>query len=424
MYRAAGPEAEKSLGETEFVTGAAAQAATGKYGPMRACAGIIGMVDLTLGDRVAPLLEAHRAIAGPRFVGVRNRTAWNASPEIRSNLVTPPPGPLEDPAMVAGAKRLAAMGMTLDVWAYHPQLPLVAALARAVPELTLVIDHVGGPLGVGPYAGRRAEVFPGWKRDMLALAALPNTVVKLGGLAMQVNGFDFHHAPQPPGSAALAEAWKPYIETCIEAFGAARCMFESNFPVDKGMCSYPVLWNAFKRLAAGAGAAEKTALFSGTATRVYGLDRMPAGLAADLALVRLDAGPPDDRGPALRIGCGSGLARASGGSFTGSSPRAATRSATSGLASTWPMAAFSRAMMAGSVPRGATMPCQPTASLPAMPASASVGTSGRPWARAAEETKMPRSRPARTCSVTAPMLISTPCRVPPSRSFTASAPPR
>jgi L-fuconolactonase len=185
--------------------------------------------------------------------------------------------------MVAGAKRLAAMGLTLDVWAYHPQLPLVAALARAVPELTLVIDHVGGPLGVGPYAGKRAELFPGWKQDMLALAALPNTVVKLGGLAMQVNGFDFHHAPKPPGSAALAEAWKPYIETCIEAFGATRCMFESNFPVDKGMCSYPVLWNAFKRLAAGAGAAEKTALFSGTATRVYRLDRMPAGLAADLA---------------------------------------------------------------------------------------------------------------------------------------------
>ena len=281
MYRAAGPEEEKPLGETEFVTGAAAQSATGKYGSTRACAGIIGMVDLTLGDRVETLLAAHQAIAGPRFVGVRNRTAWNASPEVRSNLVTPPPGPLEHPAFVAGARRLAALGLTLDVWAYHTQLPLVAALARAVPELTLVVDHVGGPLGVGPYAGRRAEVFPGWKRDMLALAALPNTVVKLGGLAMQVNGFDFHHRPEPPGSAQLAEAWKPYIETCIEAFGAARCMFESNFPVDKGMCSYPVLWNAFKRLAAGAGAAEKAALFRGTATRIYGLERLPAGLAPD-----------------------------------------------------------------------------------------------------------------------------------------------
>ncbi len=141
----------------------------------------------------------------------------------------------------------------------------------------------GGPLGIGPFAGRQAEVFPEWKRQILALAALPNVVVKLGGLTMYVTGFDFHRRPQPPGSAELAEAWRPYIETCIEAFGAARCMFESNFPVDKGMCSYPILWNALKRLAAGAGADEKTALFSGTAMRVYRLTRLPDGLAIDLA---------------------------------------------------------------------------------------------------------------------------------------------
>jgi predicted TIM-barrel fold metal-dependent hydrolase len=233
------------------------------------------MVDLTLGDQVAPLLEAHLAVAGPRFRGVRNRTAWHPSPEVRSNLVTPPPGPLGHPAFADGARVLARLGLTLDVWAYHTQLPQVIALARAVPELTLVLDHVGGPLGVGPFAGRRAEVFGAWKQDILALAACPNVAVKLGGLAMQVGGFEFHLAEQPPASAALATAWRPYIETCIEAFGAARSMFESNFPVDKGMCSYAVLWNAFKRLAAGAGAAEKAALFAGTAQRVYGLDLAP-----------------------------------------------------------------------------------------------------------------------------------------------------
>jgi predicted TIM-barrel fold metal-dependent hydrolase len=174
------------------------------------------------------------------------------------------------------------MGLTLDVWAYHTQLPLVIELARGVPELTLVVDHVGGPLGVGPFAGRRAEVLETWRRDMLSLAALPNVAVKLGGLAMQVGGFDFHLRPRPPGSAEMAEAWRPYVETCIEAFGARRCMFESNFPVDKGMCSYPVLWNAFKRLASGASAAERAALFSGTAARLYRLERLPPGVAPDL----------------------------------------------------------------------------------------------------------------------------------------------
>jgi L-fuconolactonase len=283
MYRAAGPEERRSLGETEFVTGIAAVSASGRHGPTRACAGIIGMVDLTLGDRVTPLLEVHTAIASERFCGIRNRTAWHPSPEVTSNLVTPPPGPLEHPAFAAGARRLAAFGLPLDVWGYHTQLPHVLALARAVPELTVVVDHVGGPLGIGPFAGKQAEVFPEWKKQILALAALPNTVVKLGGLTMYVTGFDFHRRPKPPGSAELAEAWRPYIETCIEAFGAARCMFESNFPVDKGQCSYPILWNALKRLAAGAGADEKTALFSGTAMRVYRLARLPDGLGVDLS---------------------------------------------------------------------------------------------------------------------------------------------
>lgn len=228
MYRASGPAEEKSLGETEFVTGVAGMSASGRYGPTRACAGIIGMVDLTLGNRVTPLLEAHTAAAGGRFCGIRNRTAWHPSPEVTSNLVTPPPGPLEHPAFAEGAKRLAAFGLPLDVWAYHTQLPHVIALARAVPELTVVVDHVGGPLGIGPFAGKQAEVFPEWKRRMQELAALPNVVVKVGGLTMYVSGFDFHRRPRPPGSEELAKTWRPYVETCIEAFGPNRCMFESS----------------------------------------------------------------------------------------------------------------------------------------------------------------------------------------------------
>ena len=266
QYDMAEAPERRPLGETRFMT-RMAEAAEG--GRTRACAGIVGLVDLTLGDRVTPLLEEHVAIAGGRFRGVRNRTAWDASPLVRSNLESPPPGPLPLPALREGARRLAAMGLTLDVWAYHPQLPQVLEVARAVPELTLIVDHCGGPVGVGPY--RRDEVFATWHAAIKALAACPNVMMKLGGLAMEVGGYKFHEAALPPSSEALAMAWRPTIEACIEAFGAGRCMFESNFPVDKGMCSYPVLWNAFKRLAAGASASERTALFSGTAARVYRL---------------------------------------------------------------------------------------------------------------------------------------------------------
>lgn len=263
--------ARRPLGETRFMARLAEQSATRAT---LACAGIIGMVDLTLGDRVVPLLEEHVAISAGRFRGVRNRTAWDPSPEVRSNLESPAPGPLARPEFQEGARRLAKLGLTLDVWAYHPQLPDVLAVARAAPGLTLVVNHCGGPLGVGPY--RRAEVFPVWRVSLAALAACPNVVMKIGGLTMQVGGLDFHHRAVPPGSETLATAWRPYVETCIELFGAGRCMFESNFPVDKGMCSYPVLWNAFKRLAAGASATERTALFSGTASRVYRLPLTPA----------------------------------------------------------------------------------------------------------------------------------------------------
>jgi predicted TIM-barrel fold metal-dependent hydrolase len=289
MYRAERPEAERPLGETEFANGVAAMSASGAYGRARFCAGIIGLVDVTLPPaEVERLIEAHRRIAGPRFVGVRNRTAWHPSPEVRSNLTAPPPGPLGTPAFAEGARALARAGLVLDVWCYHTQLPMVLDLARAVPELIIVLDHLGGPLGVGPFAGRREEVFAAWRPMIRALAACPNMRVKLGGLAMEVGGWDFQEAPRPPHSRQLAEAWRPWIETAIEAFGPGRAMFESNFPVDKGMCGYRQLWNAFKRLAAGAGEAEKAALFAGTAVATYGL----AGV---------DLAPPADHIPSARL---------------------------------------------------------------------------------------------------------------------------
>ncbi|MBE9603240.1 amidohydrolase [Acetobacteraceae bacterium H6797] len=275
MYRAEGPEEWRSLGETEFANGEAARSASGLYGPIRACAGIVGMVDLMLGDGVAPLLEQHLRAGGDRFRGVRNQTAWHESPEISSNPVPPRKGLLSEPAFFRGARRLSEYGLSLDIWAYHTQLDEVLALARALPELAVVLDHTGGPLGAGPYAGRRDEVFAAWSAGMRQLAQCANVVVKLGGLGMGVGGFGFERGALPPSSAQLAAAWRPYIEFCIEAFGAGRCMFESNFPVDKGSYGYAVLWNAFKRLAAGASDSEKEALFSGTAARVYRLH--PAG---------------------------------------------------------------------------------------------------------------------------------------------------
>ncbi|MBI0535223.1 amidohydrolase [Roseomonas sp. KE2513] len=276
MYRAEGPEEARSLGETEFANGVAAQSASGLYGPIRACAGIVGMVDLMQGDGVVPLLERHIRAGGGRFRGVRNQTAWHAAPEINSNPVPPRPGLLSEPAFRRGAARLAEHGLSLDVWAYHTQLDEVLALARALPDLTVVLDHCGGPLGAGPYRGRRAEVLAEWGGRVRLLAACPNVMVKLGGLGMAVGGFDFEHQDIPPTSEQLVAAWRPYLETCVEAFGAVRCMFESNFPVDKGSTGYVVLWNAFKHFAASASAEERTALFSGTAIRTYRLPPSPA----------------------------------------------------------------------------------------------------------------------------------------------------
>jgi predicted TIM-barrel fold metal-dependent hydrolase len=272
MYRAHGPEAFRPVGEVEFANGVAAMSASGGYGPAAICAGIVGHVDLRLGDGARAVLEAGIAAGNGRFRGIRHSSAWDSDPAVAGMYVSRPQGLLRDPAFRKGFAHLAPLGLSFDAWLFHPQINELADLARAFPDTSVVLDHCGGPVGVGRFAGRRDEVFSEWKKSIADVATCPNVVVKLGGLAMKLLGYDFHTRPRPPSSDELAAAWKPYIETCIAAFGPDRCMFESNFPPDKGQCSYQVIFNAFKRLAAPYAKAEKTALFSGTAARVYKLD--------------------------------------------------------------------------------------------------------------------------------------------------------
>jgi len=272
MYRLDAPAALQPVGETEFLNGAAATSASGNYGECRVAAGIVGHADLCLGAQVRPVLEAHIRAAGGRFRGIRYSAVWHPDPAARGSLARPAPYVMADPAFREGFAQLAPLGLSFDAWVYHTQLPELADLARQFPDTPIVLNHVGGAIGIGPYAGRRDAVRTEWAAGLRDLAACPNVVVKLGGLGMRLFGFDFADRDAPPSSQELAQAWRPYLEPCIELFGVGRCMFESNFPVDKGCCSYEVLWNTFKRVASGASAADKQALFCGTAARVYRLE--------------------------------------------------------------------------------------------------------------------------------------------------------
>ena len=244
--------------------------ASGGYGSQRLCAGIVGRADLSLGTAVRPVLEAQIAAGGGRLKGIRYAAAWDADPRIHSSYAAHQ-GLLAEPDVRAGLRELAALGLSFDAWLYHPQIDDVAGVADAIPDLPIILDHVGAPLGIFSYADRRAEVFGQWRRSIVELARRPNVLVKLGGLGMRLGGFGFHDAERPPSSEALAEAWRPYVMTCIEAFGARRCMFESNFPVDSISGGYGLMWNAFKRLAAGASDEDKRCLFARTAREVYRL---------------------------------------------------------------------------------------------------------------------------------------------------------
>ena len=269
MYRADGPEEFRPVGETEFVAGIAAMSDSGGYGAPRIAAGIVGYADLTLGDRAGAVLEAHIRAGGGRFRGVRHSGNWDADPIIGNG--APGPDVYRRADFRAGLRRLTALGLSLDAWVFHTQLADVIDLARAFPGSNIIMGHVGGVLGYGPYAGRRDEVFGSWKASVTELAKCPNVTMKLGGMMMRAALFDYKAAERPPSSEELAGWWRPYMETCIELFGAHRCMFESNFPVEKMGIGWAGLWNAFKRIAAGASADEKRALFHGTAQRAYRL---------------------------------------------------------------------------------------------------------------------------------------------------------
>jgi predicted TIM-barrel fold metal-dependent hydrolase len=272
MYRTDGPEEMRPVGEVEFVQGLAAASASGLYGPGRAAAAIVGHANLNLGERVAPVLEALQAASPNRFRGIRHSVTWDPHPEVENTAAHNMPGQLASDQFRVGAKVLARMGCSLEGWLYFPQLPELADFARAVPDLTIILNHIGGLLRVGPYANRDDEVLATWRRGIAAVAECPNVYIKLGGIGMPRTGFDWHTRNTPIGSEELAESMAPFTTYCIEQFGPTRCMFESNFPVDKVSYSYNVMYNAFKRLSKGYSAGERAAMFHDTAVRVYRID--------------------------------------------------------------------------------------------------------------------------------------------------------
>lgn len=271
MFKADGPENMRCVGETEFVNGIAAMSASGGYGKSRIAAGIIGTVDPRIGDATADVLDAQIAAGGGRFRGIRRGAFWHASPEVENHRTQPPEGLLLREDFRRGFKHLAPRKLSFEIWCAHTQIPDAVSLARAFPDTVLILDHFGGPIGIGPYKGKADEVFADWKSKIDELAKCENVNVKLGGLNMHVNGYGWENKPKPPTSTELAEATRRYFDYAIEKFGPRRAMFESNFPVDKLSCSYTVLWNSFKRLAEGFSADEKAALFHDTAARVYRL---------------------------------------------------------------------------------------------------------------------------------------------------------
>jgi L-fuconolactonase len=277
MYRTDGPPESQPLGETEFANGVAAMSASGGYGPARVCAGIVGYADLRHGDAVRPLLERHLAAAGGpageggRFCGVRHSLTWDSDSSLLNHAYPLSEDMMEAPAFRAAFAHLAPLHLSFDAWLFFHQLPRLAALAQAFESTPIVLDHCGGILGVAGYAGRTGEVFVQWRSGLQQLARCPNVMVKLSGLGMRFGGFGFEDGEQAPSSQQLADAWRPWIETCIETFGPERCMFGSNFPVDKASYAYAIGLNALKRIVAGASPAEKDHIFWRSAQRFYRL---------------------------------------------------------------------------------------------------------------------------------------------------------
>lgn len=271
MYRAEGDEALRPVGETEFVQGIAAMSASGNYGSSRIAAGIVSFADLTLGKDVRRVLAAHTDASPNRFRGIRHATGWHESDAIRNSHTEPPKGLMMDPDFREGLEVVGELGLSFDAWFYHHQMAEFVSLAESCPDVTMILDHFGGPLGIGPFEGKREEVFRQWRDEITALESCPNVYFKLGGINMKINGFGWHKRDRPPTSDELVDVTAPWYEHCIDTFGPDRCMFESNFPVDKASVSYNTLWNAFKKMTANRTRADRQKLFHDTAARVYQL---------------------------------------------------------------------------------------------------------------------------------------------------------
>jgi predicted TIM-barrel fold metal-dependent hydrolase len=272
MYRADGPEEFRCVGETEFVNGLAAQSASGLYGPSRLCRGIVGHAPLRIGARVREVLEAHIRAGGERFKGVRFVANYDEDPEaLGTPSATVPPHLYADPTFREGFKALVDLGLTFDATLLHPQLPDVVSLARAFPEAKIALNHLGKPGALGRFAGKREEVFRDWRRNLEEVADCPNVVVKIGGLGIRTWGWKFHEQETPPSSDELAQVWGPYVDTVIQTIGPRRCMMESNCPPDLFSAPYVVIWNAYKKIAAGYTPEEKLQIFKGTANEFYSL---------------------------------------------------------------------------------------------------------------------------------------------------------
>ena len=272
MFKTQGPKEYRVVGETEFVNGIAAMSASILYGETQIAAAIVGTAYLTQGDHVADVLEQQIVAGGGRFRGIRQAASWHEHPRVGNHRTEPGEGLYLRSKFREGFAHLAPRELSYEAWCYHSQLGELESLARAFPYTTIIVNHLGGPLGIGPFKHRRDEVFPIWKQSIQTLARCPNVHAKLGGIGMELNGFGWHEQEHPPSSERIVEMNRRYHETALEAFGVDRCMFESNFPVDKVSYSYGVMWNAFKRLAADYSPDEKAKLFHDNAHRVYRLD--------------------------------------------------------------------------------------------------------------------------------------------------------
>jgi L-fuconolactonase len=272
MMRVEGPAHLRDIGEIEYARGAAAMAATGLYGGVRMCEAIVGWADFRLDPGlVTEILDASEGAAGGRFRGVRQIAPWVSGELAEAMPLNAPEGLLRDPQFRRGFAELARRGLSFDAWVFHPQLDEVASLADEFPDTPIILNHLGGRLGVGQYAGRFEKEYADWSASLHSLAKRGNVMVKIGGLGMLYGGFDFHTRENPPTSEELAKAWGPFIREAIDAFGPERAMMESNFPVDNQTASFPVIWNALKRATAGYTAVERGMLFHGTALRAYRL---------------------------------------------------------------------------------------------------------------------------------------------------------